>query len=130
MATDLTIPSGYVLLSEEMNPMRGHLVAGALGAADIPAHVEEDDLADEFAMSLKLRGAPRVRVLVPGDRIEEARAVFLAMSQPIPVVEDDEFSEYEATRRRRTRRIVLVLFAVGTLPLIFFMLADWFGWFW
>lgn len=130
MASDLTTPSGYVLLSEEANPMRGHLVAGALVAADIPVHVEEDDLADEFAMSQKLRGAPRVRVLVPGERLEEARAVVLAMSQPIPAMEDDaEFVAYEASRRKRFRWILLIFFALTTVPLLLFMLADWLGWF-
>ena len=130
MAAELTTPGGYVLLTEEANPMRGQLVAGALGAAGIPAHVEEDDLADEFAMSQKLRGAPRVRVLVPGDRLEEARAVFLAMSQPIPALEEDEeLAAYEARRHRRTLWIVVFLFAIGTLPLVVFLLADWFGWF-
>ena len=87
------LSSDYVVLTEEPNLMRAHLVAGALDEAGIPTFTDQDNLADEFALSQKLMGLLRVRVLVPRERIDEARAIFLAMSQPIPLVDEDEDDE-------------------------------------
>jgi len=91
--------SGYVVLTEERNPLRAYLVAGAVDAAGIPVHVEENNLADEFAMSQKLMGIQRVRVLVPRERFLDAQTVFLAMSQPIPRIEE-EVAENDEGRDR------------------------------
>jgi hypothetical protein len=60
---------GYVLLTEEPNLHRAHLVAGALNASGIPTFVDEDNLVDEWAMSQKLMGVLGVRVLVPGAQL-------------------------------------------------------------
>jgi hypothetical protein len=124
---------GYVLLVEDANPLRAHLIAGALDEAGIPHVVEEDNLADEFAMSRKLMNTQGARVMVPEDRLAEAQAIFLAMSQPIPVIdeEDPEMRAYEKEYEKRQRRalgaISLVLIAGGVSALILW-LAQRNGW--
>lgn len=85
--------SGYVVLTEEADLMRAHWVAGAIEAAGIPVHVEENNLQDEFAVAQKLLGGMRIRVLVPADRRDEANTVFLNLSQPI--VDDPEYHDEE-----------------------------------
>jgi len=115
--------SNYVVLTEEPNWMRAHWIAGGLEAADIPTFVDQDNLVDEFAMSQKLMGLQRVRVLVPRDLLGEARAVFLAMSQPIPLMDPDEEdtnAERQAASGPRSHfpwafraRLLLILLLLG-----------------
>ncbi len=125
LQTDL---GGYVLLTEAPNLMRAHLIAGALEDAGIPFHVGEDNLADEWAMSLKLRGGLGVPVLVPSERIDEARTVFLAMSQPIPEVEEDEeLRAHGSARARRQRLFILGLLALSGALTLFFVVLRWLG---
>lgn len=66
---------GYVVLVEAPNPLEAQFIAGALEDEGIPTHVDEDHLADEFAMSQKMMGLQRVRVMVPRDRLVDAQAV-------------------------------------------------------
>jgi len=118
--------SGYAVLTEEVDPLRAHLVAGAVEAAGIPVLVEENNLADEFAMSQKLMGAQRERVLVPRERLLEAQAVFLAMSQPIPRIQEEDGGGQRAIdrqHRRVTRLAWSVLFVLVGLPALVLVLA-------
>ena len=85
--------AGYVVLSEEPNLQRAHWIAGGIQAAGIPVHVEENNLQDEFAVAQKLLGGIRFRVLVPRERLDEAKTVFLDLSQPIP--DDPAFHDEE-----------------------------------
>ena len=110
--------SDYVVLTEEPNLMRAHWIAGGLEAVDIPTFVDEDNLADEFAMSQKMMGVQRVRVLVPGNLLEEARQVFLSMSQPLPLVDEDEVEEDDAATRPQRRPAFLNPRAVIILMLV------------
>ena len=124
---------GYVLLTEEPNVHRAHLVAGALNASGIPTFVDEDNLVDEWAMSQKLTGVLGVRVLVPGAQLDEARTVFLAMSQPIPVIdEDEELEAYASASRSSLGRMagIGLLLALG-LPALWWLIlavAEALGW--
>lgn len=121
MSTETPDLTGYVLLTEAPNLQWAHLIAGRLQENDIAAHAEEDNLADEWAMSQKMMGTLGVRVLVPGDRLDEARAIFLAMSQPMPVLDepDPELAAYAAAAGSRRRRLAwLLIFLVLVLPLI------------
>ena len=119
---DTTATEGsYVVLTEEASVIHANWIAGGIEAAGIPAHVEQDDLADEFSMFQKLQGAPRVRVLVPADRLQEARTVFLALSQPIPLVEedDDALEAMAEARSDATRtRVLWLILLVFVLPTV------------
>lgn len=123
---------GYVVLTEAPDIMRAHWIAGAIEAAGIPVHVEEDNLADEFAMSQKLMGALRVRVLVPQDRRDEANLVFLDLSQPIPddpaFHDEEDDAALEAMDDERFRftagvGLVLLLLMAG-VPFLIWMLIQ------
>ena len=103
--------------------MRAHLVGGALEEAGIPIFVDEDNLADEFAISQKVMGIMRVRVLVPEDRLTEAQTILLGMSQPIPRIEDDEDIEAERERGRKAARTIMIL-AWG-LPIAAILALAW-----
>ena len=120
---------GYVVLTEAPDILRAHWIAGAIEAAGIPVHVEEDNLADEFAMSQKLMGALRVRVLVPEDRRAEANLVFLDLSQPIsddPAFHepDDDLEDFarEQSNRMFERGAWLLVIALG-IPFM-----SWLAW--
>lgn len=117
--------SGYAVLTEEPNLMRAHWVAGAIEEAGIPVHVEDEGPADEFAVSQRAMGLLRVRVLVPADRLEEARTIFLSMSQPIPVVdeEDEELAEFEEARRSRGFDYAITAFTIVGLAAL--VIVTW-----
>jgi hypothetical protein len=112
-------PGDYVLLTQETTTFRAHWVAGALEHAGIPTFVDEDNLADEFAITQKVMGVMGARVLVPRDRLEEARTVFLGLSQPIPpidqtgVAEDAEDPSAPLTLRSVVVVVALVLALVA-----------------
>ena len=105
----MQIPASMAVLTVEPSTMRAHWIAGGLENAGIPAHVEEDDLADEFSAAQRLLGTPRVRVLVPADRLEEARTVFLGMSQPLPLVDEDEEDDEAALDESSPYPVLMVL---------------------
>jgi len=126
---------GHVLLLEEANPLRAHLVSGALEEAGIPCVVEDDNLADEFSMVRKLGGMQGTRVWVPIARADEAQVIFLGMSQPIPIIDEDD-PELEALGRsyasRQKRALGWIIMAWLVLPVIalaLYWLSDRFGWF-
>jgi len=107
--------SGFAVLLEESSHPRAHWLAGGLEAAGIPTHVEEDNLADEFAMSQRLMGTHRIRVLVPAARLDEARIVLQGLSQPIPIVDEEDDEALEAlgeVHRERRSTIAVILIAV------------------
>ncbi len=85
----------FVVLTEESSSVRAHWIAGAIKAHDIPVHVVEDERADEFAMAQKLMGTALVQVLVPEGRLTEARTIFLNLSQPIPLIDDENEGDEE-----------------------------------
>ncbi len=122
--------SGYAVLSVEPHIMRAQWLAGAIEAAGIPVHVEEDDLVDEFSMAKKLQGDLRVRVLVPADRLAEAQTVFLGLSQPIPLVDEDDEDDAElaamgeALRTTTAMRVVLLLVLGTAGPVLLILLLD------
>ena len=99
--------------------MRAHWVAGALEAQGIPTFVDEDNLADEFAISQKVMGLLRVRVLVPRDRLVEAQTVFLNLSQPIPLVDEEEDEEEDAEGAQvQVTPLMGILIVVGIVVLV------------
>ena len=107
--------SGFARLADAPSLAQAHAWAGALEAADIPTHVEEDNLADSFAMSQKLMGSLPIRVLVPAERLEEARLVLQGLSQPRPVIDEEDDSALAvmaATRRDRSVVMAAVLIAI------------------
>lgn len=109
--------------------MRAHWIAGALEGDGIPTFVDEDNLADEFAISQKAMGLLRVRVLVPRDRLDEARTVFLNLSQPIPIIDEDEDEaegeEVAADQNELQYRGFLIVIAVLVLvPLAVLMVQS------
>lgn len=55
-------------------PFEAQVVAGVLAAAGIPVQVEPGLRADEFAISQRLMNLEGVRVFVPADRLDAARA--------------------------------------------------------
>jgi len=119
--------SGYAILTEVPDEMRAHWIAGALEARGIPTMVDEDLLVDEFTMSQRLLGAPRVRVLVPEDRLDEAQAVFLALSQPIPLVEvadEDEFDEEAPAQLSNTEVSIAILAGIAAICGLYFVVAS------
>lgn len=73
--------------------MRAHHLAGILQAAGIPVHVEDDVLADEFAVSQRVMGLQPIRVLVPKERVDDAEEAVLATSQFLPEFDDPAFAE-------------------------------------
>jgi len=73
--------------------MRAQWIAGALEDRGIKTFVDEDNLADEFAVSQRLMGMPRIRVMVLQDELTEARTIFLNLSQPITIVDEDDEQE-------------------------------------
>ena len=102
--------SGFVVLTEESNPMWAHVIAGALENEGIKAFVQEDNLADEFAVSQKAMGLQGARVFVPVDRLDEARTIFLKLSRPIPEIdEDDEFDDTDEQVKLSTRATLIVV---------------------
>jgi len=115
MTRGLAEPADYVVLTEAPDRLRANLVAGALEEADIPTFVDEDNLADEFAMSQRMLGLLRVRVLVPRDRLEEARAIFLAMSQPIPLLDEGEDADAGESEERASLTPASVLLTTGVV---------------
>lgn len=111
--------SDYVVLTEEPSLMRAHWVAGALEAEGIRTFVDEDNLADEFAISQKVLGLLRVRVLVPRDRLLEAQTIFLNLSQPIPLVDEDEDDEEDPEdERTQITPGLAMLIVVGIVVLV------------
>jgi len=126
---------GHVLLLEEANPLRAHLVSGALEEAGIPCVVEDDNLWDQASVMRKLGGMQGTRVWVPIARADEAQVIFLGMSQPIPVIDEDD-PELEALARsyasRRKRAIWSIIAALWFLPALAFLvywLSETLGWF-
>ncbi len=85
--------SEFVVLTEQSSAMHAQWIAGALEAEGIKTFVDEDNLADEFAVSQKLLGMPRIRVMVLRGELTEARTIFLKLSQPIPLVDEDDEDE-------------------------------------
>ena len=99
--------------------MRAHWVAGALEAEGIPTFVDEDNLADEFAISQKVMGILRVRVLVPRDRLVEAQTIFLNLSQPIPLVDEGEYQERDPEDAQvQVTPLMAILIVVGIVVLV------------
>jgi hypothetical protein len=80
---------GYVVLTEASNTFQAQFLAGALESEGIPTHVDGDHLADEFAMSQKMLGLIKVRVMVPEDRLEDARAILATLKDAGPADGDE-----------------------------------------
>ena len=120
-------PPPFALLTEAADAMRAHWIAGGLEAAGIPTHVDADMLADEFAMSQKLLGLQRVRVLVPADRLEEARVVLGDLEHAAPPSgseaeeqDEDEVDGEPAPAPRKgpdVRALAIVLLGAAVLVL-------------
>jgi len=106
------------MLRDGIRPMRAHWVAGALEAEGIPTFVDEDNLADEFAISQKVMGILRVRVLVPRDRLIEAQTIFLNLSQPIPLVDEEEDEEDPEDAQVQVTPLMGILIVVGIVVLV------------
>lgn len=80
---------GFVVLTQAENAFRAQFLAGALEAEGIPTHVDGDHLADEFAMSQKMMGLIQVRVLVPAERVNEAREILETLHEAGPADGDE-----------------------------------------
>ncbi len=65
----------FVLLQHATTPDHANLLRALLQGAGIPAHVDGTLLADEFAISQRMMNQQGVKVLVPHDRLAEARDV-------------------------------------------------------
>ena len=127
MEAETRRPANYVKLTSEPNLMRAHLVAGRLEDEGIPTIVGDDHLMDEWAMSQKMLGLITYDVAVPEDRLDEARTIFLAMSQPIPAIDEDD-PELEAyAQELETKRNNALLWIVGlvfVVPVIAYLLLS------
>ena len=120
-------PADFVKLTSEPNLMRAHLVSGRLEDEGIPTIVGDDHLMDEWAMSQKLMGNLPYDISVPEDRLEEARAIFLAMSQPIPHVDEDdpELEAYaEELSAKRSTALFWIVGVVFVFPVIVYIILS------
>ena len=127
MSTAPATKLGHVLLLEDANPLRTHLISGALEEAGIPCVVEDDNLADEFSMVRKLAGVQGSRIWVPIERAEEARVIFLGMSQPIPAIDEDdpELAAYGRRYQSRQKRALGWIIAAWVLLPAAALLLYW-----
>lgn len=67
--------ANYVAFHTASSPAQANVVRALLEASGIPAHVEGQMLADEFAISRTLMNLQSVRVFVRGTDVERAREV-------------------------------------------------------
>ncbi len=126
---------GWVVLTEQPNPMMAHWVAGGVEAEGIPVHVEENNLQDEFAVAQRAMGGLPIRVLVPKERYDEANTVFLNLSQPIPLVDDDDIEDEEELddmleeheSKVRSVGLILILVLLGVPFVIWQIMTRVFG---
>jgi hypothetical protein len=65
----------FVLLQHATTPDHANLLRALLQGAGIPAHVDGTMLADEFAISQRMMNQQGVKLMVPHDRLAEARDV-------------------------------------------------------
>lgn len=79
----------YVVLQEAGSAFHASLIAGALKNAGIDARTDGDVAIDEFSMAKHMAGAG-VRILVPEDRLAEARELAEAIAARMRAAEDDE----------------------------------------
>ncbi len=127
---------GYEVVAAAANTFEAQFLAGALQDEGIPTHVDEDHLADEFAMSQKMMGLQKVRVMVPKDRLDDARAIIAALPDREPADgdsvpweqpggESDEAPPARApTAGRGAYLFWMVLFAGAAIVMTFLYLQE------
>ncbi|HEX9793450.1 MAG TPA: DUF2007 domain-containing protein [Planctomycetota bacterium] len=67
-----------VELMSAQSPAEAQIVASLLESAGIPVQLNGEALWDEFAVSQRALGLLGTKVMVPEDRLEEARQVIAA----------------------------------------------------
>jgi len=79
----------YVVLQEAGSAFHASLLAGALKNAGIDARTDGDVAIDEFSMAKHMTGAG-VRILVPEDRLAEARELADAIAARTRAADDQD----------------------------------------
>jgi hypothetical protein len=113
----------YAVLAEESIPMRAHWIAGALEEAGISTHVYERNLSDEFAVSQRALGLAGTCVIVPRERLEEAREILRDLRPP-PLPEGPDDEEDGGDEEPEDERAPLTLLSAGVVVLVVALLLG------
>ncbi len=114
-----------VCLLKTVSLEEARVIESLLIAHDIPAVLGEADMARAYWVFMTISG---IRVLVPEDRLEDAKSVLLSARVNAATNLRDEFGELDASPSRRDRWIAWTYLGYEWAPsFLFWPWFDWYG---
>ncbi len=127
----MTEPKIASVVRVASSPQQAKVLAAVLQAEGIPAYVEGESLADEFAVSRRLLGTAGTRILVPTASLEAARNILAACSVPEAELEAQALAAVDPEQAATAAPAVRPGGRRGIVPLFLpWMLAALFGALW